>query len=162
MKFYGSTLAEGTNFKNFTVDVGTEFPETPNTGEIFCKSTQNDTALYVYLVDTWCKLAIETPTNDFEFVSETVVTNSIGEYELVLTNTNIEVFSINELVLNPTGPTFNKIVSIENNKLKGILYKQNALMTTNADGSVTLATDPFSPIPNFEFRLSVQYRKKPA
>ena len=113
MKFYGSTLAEGTNFKNFTVDVGTEFPETPNTGEIFCKSTQNDTALYVYLVDTWCKLAIETPTNDFEFVSETVVTNSIGEYELVLTNANIEVFSINELVLNPTGPTFNKIVSIE-------------------------------------------------
>ena len=162
MKFYGSTLAEGTNFKNFTVDVGEEFPTNPNTGEIFCKSTQNGTALYVYLIDTWCKLSIDTPTTNFEFISETVVTNSLGEYELTLQNTNVEVFSIKELVLNSTGPIFNKIISIQDNTIKGVLYRQNALLTANADGSVTLATEPFSPIPNFEFSLSVQYRKKPA
>jgi hypothetical protein len=62
MKFHGVDIVQGSNITNLVVDSGTQFPASPDSGELFYRTDTSSSVkgLYIYVTDTWSRISTET------------------------------------------------------------------------------------------------------
>ena len=88
----GVILLEGSDVVNLTLPSGTEFPSSPNIGEIFFNSTDNK--VYVYYADVWSTIGGST-SNAVAVNSGTALpdVNAVVEGELFILTTTNKIYS---------------------------------------------------------------------
>lgn len=90
-------LLEGSDVKNLILPSGTSFPQNPNPGELFFKTT--DTTVYVYQTNSWVALGTsnggtQSPCALVQIVTSlsTVVDPQLGDVAFVTTESVLYVF----------------------------------------------------------------------
>lgn len=136
MKNYGLHLAEGASITNLVVPTGDEFPDSPDIGELFFKTT-DDSGLFVYK-DTWVLLSRTAPLVKYAVA----FTNSNSQWSVEISDFDKVDFVSAVAIIDPSSVQGHHIASVSsytNTRVCGSVIRPAAGFVMNPEtGEITL------------------------